>query len=100
MARQRKTMDQWEIQQCVGGEWETVCTDLSAHRARVTVKEYRENQPEYPVQIKMTTFKRADHDASQLARFDAEAKAGRLEGYEHRRKLREARRKREAALSS
>lgn len=52
----RKTSDVWNIQQYTGSEygWETVTSETSYKEARERTKEYRENQPEYPVRIKLT----------------------------------------------
>jgi len=53
MARQRKTYDEYEVQQYTGPQykWERVCTELNLKEARERRKEYRENQPEYQVRI-------------------------------------------------
>lgn len=50
----RKTRDVWDVQQYTGPEygWEDVCTEPSWLQARDRVREYRENQPEYPVRAK------------------------------------------------
>ena len=54
MAHTRKTRDYWSIQQYTGGQygWEEVCADATWKEARQTLKEYRENQPEYPVRAR------------------------------------------------
>jgi len=49
----RKTRDEWEIQQRTECGWETVCTEESYTEAKARVREYRENQPEYPVRRKL-----------------------------------------------
>jgi len=49
MTYQRKTHDEWDIQQCFDGQWETVNTELTWEDKRRSVREYRDNQPEYPV---------------------------------------------------
>jgi hypothetical protein len=43
----------WEIRQYTGQEygWEAVCQETTRKAALVTLREYRENQPEYPVKI-------------------------------------------------
>jgi hypothetical protein len=81
VAYQRLTMDEWNIQQYTCSGWETVCTDLSAHAAFMTKREYQANQPGYSVRIKSGRFKRSDHTASALAGFEREAHAGRQAGY-------------------
>lgn len=84
MAYQRKTMDEWEIQQLGPSGWELACTELSRHRANMTAKDYRENM-DYPVRIRKKRFKLADYNPSQIAAFREEARKGRFEGYEYRR---------------
>lgn len=51
----RKTFDRWEVQQYTGAQygWENVYSADSHRDARERCKEYRENQPEYPVRVKM-----------------------------------------------
>ena len=50
----RKTFDEWVIQQYTGRQygWEDVCAADTFKEARQLRKEYRENQPEYPVRVK------------------------------------------------
>ena len=50
----RKTRDYWDIQQYTGPQygWETVDCLESLNSARIDLKAYRENQPEYPARIK------------------------------------------------
>lgn len=52
----RKTRDVWNVQQFTGSQygWEDVCAEERFREARERVKEYRANQPEYPVRIKRT----------------------------------------------
>ena len=54
MPYQRKTRDYWSIQQYTGNlyGWEEVCATETFREAKQTAKEYRENQPEYPVRIR------------------------------------------------
>jgi hypothetical protein len=54
-AYQRKTRDIWNVEQYTGPEygWEAVCSEDTFKEARERRKEYRENQPEYPVRIKL-----------------------------------------------
>lgn len=51
---QRKTRDVYSIQQYTGSAygWEEVNEETTITDARRSAKEYRENQPEYPVRIK------------------------------------------------
>ena len=51
MAYQRKTVDEYEIQQHIYGTWETVTTEETMKSAREQRKCYQDNQPEYPVRI-------------------------------------------------
>lgn len=55
MTYQRKTQDVWHVQQWTGPQygWETVICEERLLDARERRKEYRENQPEYPVRIKL-----------------------------------------------
>lgn len=55
MSYTRKTKDEFHVQQYTGPEhkWESVCADETRKEARQTLKEYRENQPEYPARIKV-----------------------------------------------
>ena len=49
MAYTRKTRDEYQIHQYTGCDWEEVCAADTWREAREHLKEYRENQPEYPV---------------------------------------------------
>lgn len=49
MPYQRKTEDEYQIHQNCGYGWEEVCAESTRKEARERLKEYRENQPEYPV---------------------------------------------------
>jgi hypothetical protein len=51
MARINKFLYPFNIQQCFDGKWETVCAEDSYREARQRMREYRENQGEYPVRI-------------------------------------------------
>ena len=55
MAYQRKTRDVWNVQQWTGTDygWEDVCAEDTYREACERRREYRENQPEYPVRIKL-----------------------------------------------
>lgn len=55
MRYKRKTRDYWAIEQYTGYRcgWEEVCAESRLADARKRVKEYRENQPEYPVRMKL-----------------------------------------------
>lgn len=54
MTYKRKTRDFWDIQQYTGAEygWETVTAEDTWKDAKRALREYRENQPEYPVRAK------------------------------------------------
>lgn len=51
MAYQRKTRDYWEVEQLISGQWEPVTAEDSRTEAKARLKEYRENQPEYPARL-------------------------------------------------
>jgi hypothetical protein len=53
MVRQRKTEDEYEVQQYTGPQygWEMVTTETTRKEALARLKEYRENQPEYPARM-------------------------------------------------
>jgi hypothetical protein len=55
MAYKRKTRDVWNVQQYTGSQygWETVSAGETFRDAREDAKAYRENQPEYPVRIRL-----------------------------------------------
>lgn len=46
MAYERKTIDTWELQLNYGYGWE-----FTREEARARLKEYRENQPQYPARL-------------------------------------------------
>ena len=54
MTYQRKTRDYWDIQQYTGSQygWESVSAEDTWKDATQTLREYRENQPEYPVRAR------------------------------------------------
>jgi hypothetical protein len=54
MTYQRKTRDYWSIQQYTGAEykWEEVNAEDTWKDAKRSLREYRENQPEYPVRAR------------------------------------------------
>lgn len=47
----RKTVDVWELQLDYGFGWEKTLTEYTRKEARERLKEYRENQPQYPARI-------------------------------------------------
>ncbi len=49
MAYQRKTVDEYDIEQQTAEGWEVVSSESTPKAARIAVREYRDNQPEYPV---------------------------------------------------
>lgn len=55
MAYIRKTRNYWAVQQYTGGQygWEDVSAAETFKEAKTTAREYRENQPEYAVRIKL-----------------------------------------------
>lgn len=51
-AYQRKTRDEFDVEQKTCQGWEVVCTEDTRREAIECVKEYRMNQPEYPVRYR------------------------------------------------
>ena len=51
MAYERKTIDTWELQLNYGYGWEYTLTEFTREEARARLKEYRENQPQYPARL-------------------------------------------------
>ena len=49
MAYERKTIDTWELQLNYGYGWGYTLTEVTREEARL--KEYRENQPQYPARL-------------------------------------------------
>lgn len=49
MAYVRKTRDYWDIEQKSEQGWEVVSSEVTRADTKRALKEYRENQPEYPV---------------------------------------------------
>lgn len=66
MSYVRKTRDEIDIQQRTESGWETVHTEEKWREARVRAREYRENQPEYPVRCKATRV-RIEREAARAA---------------------------------
>lgn len=69
MAYTRKTRDYWSIQQYTGGQygWEEVCAENKWLEAKIRLREYRANQPEYPVRVRLKR-ERIETDADTLSR--------------------------------
>ena len=53
MSYVRKTYDEWHVQGYYGREygWETVCIATSLAEAKRDLKDYRENEPQYPHRV-------------------------------------------------
>ncbi len=51
--RVRKTRDEYDIEQKTSEGWEVVCSEDNWRDAQARVREYRENQPEYPVRRRL-----------------------------------------------
>lgn len=49
MAYVRKTRDYWDIEQQTEQGWEVVSSEVTRADTKRALKEYRDNQPEYPV---------------------------------------------------
>lgn len=61
MAYVRKTEDEFQIHQETPEGWEEVCAEKTMRAARQTVRDYRENQPEFPVKIVTKRIRKDDH---------------------------------------
>lgn len=63
MTYQRKTRDYWSIQQYTGSGygWEEVSANETLKEAREALKEYRANQPEFPVRVRLKREKIETH---------------------------------------
>lgn len=68
MARERKTVDGWEIQGHYGHGWECECFEWTRTDAKRRVQEYRENSP-YPVRTIARRVRKADLSECQLREF-------------------------------
>ena len=64
MAYIRKTRDEWQIHQNFGygHGWEEVCAEDTRKEALARLREYRENQPEYPVKVVLKRIRIEDND--------------------------------------
>ena len=58
MPYQRKTIDEYQIWQFASGQWCEVCAEDTWREARARLKEYRANQPEYPVECRKRRVKK------------------------------------------
>lgn len=56
----RKTKDEYQIHQNCGYGWEEVCAEETLKEAKVRLKEYRTNQPEFSVKIVKKRIKIAE----------------------------------------
>ena len=57
MAYTRKTRDIWEVQGNYGQGWECVTAEEKFSEARARIREYCENEPQYPHRIKLVREK-------------------------------------------
>jgi len=73
MARQRKTIDTWQILVDYGSGWEHECTEFSMISAKQRRRDYVENCPQYPVKIKLKREQRSLHTKEDLEQIEAEA---------------------------
>lgn len=49
MPYQHKTRDYWDIEQQTPEGWEVVTSEVTCRDTKRALRDYRENQPEYPV---------------------------------------------------
>lgn len=59
---ERKTVDEWVVQQRTEQGWEDVFTAETSKEGTQTLKDYRENQPQYPARL---VKRRVKKDGSQ-----------------------------------
>jgi hypothetical protein len=59
----RTTYDQYEIQGNYGQGWEAVCAESTRKEARARLKEYNENEPQYPHRIVKRRIKKEAQNA-------------------------------------
>lgn len=83
MARQRKTVDFYELHVRYAGGWEHEVTEFHWEEMRKRLKEYRENVPEWPAKCIKRRVLRSTLDADELAKIEEAIKEG-----EARRKAR------------
>lgn len=59
---QRKTADEYEIlgNYGYGDGWEVVCSETTFVEARARLKEYNENEPQYPHKLKVSRYRKLD----------------------------------------
>ncbi len=88
MARERKTVDTWElhVNYGYGHGYEHECTEHSWYGGRNRKHEYRENCPQYATKLVKKRVPKSEYSASQLADIEKE-KTSEREAYYKRRKL-------------
>lgn len=91
MARERKTIDTFEIHVNYGQGFEHETTEFSQILADEQRKTYRTNCPRYPVKIVRKREPKANYTADQLKKIAAEIEQGLRRWMERRRKAKEAR---------
>lgn len=57
MAYQRKTKEEYRIYSNYGYGWEEVTASETRQEARALLKDYRDNEPQYPHMLKMVRVK-------------------------------------------
>lgn len=63
MARERKTVDTWQLHVNYGQGWEHEITESTSREARERRREYRENCPQYPTRIVYRRERKENHEA-------------------------------------
>lgn len=87
----RKTIDVFQIHVDYGQGKEYACAEFTASAARRTLKEYRENSPEYHAEMKRKRDHKTNYTISQLQEIESDIKKERQLQVELRRQRLEKR---------
>jgi hypothetical protein len=85
----RKTIDVFQVLVDYGQGKEYACAEFTPSAARRTVKEYRENSPEYPVEMKRTRDRKTNYTIPQLQEIEEEIRKERQFQADRRRERRQ-----------
>ncbi len=81
MARERKTVDTWELHVNYGQGWEHECTEHSWYGGRNRKHEYLVNCPQYATKLVKKRAPKSEYTADQLAEIEKEKAAERAAYY-------------------
>ena len=87
----RKTIDVFQILVNYGQGKEYACAEFTSSAARRTLKEYSENCPEFPAEMKRTRDRKTNYTISQLQEIEEDIKKERQLQVELRRQRLEKR---------